>query len=76
MLVEEVYDLYFSKQAIVDNLLCIMLYALSWLYLKVLPLLKLTVMTVFLPISDLRITKRFEVKELFEVEICLEFDIV
>jgi|TARA_B110000977_G_scaffold64934_1_gene88454 hypothetical protein len=33
-------------------------------------------MTVFLPISDLRITKRFEVKELFEVEIEFEFDIV
>jgi|TARA_R110000851_G_scaffold164348_10_gene308565 hypothetical protein len=33
-------------------------------------------MTVFLPISDLRITKRLEVKELFEVEIEFEFDIV
>jgi len=59
---EFVYDLYFAKQFIESNRVLKVLYTSSWLYDTLSPFLLTNVIIVFLPIKDLRITKRFVVK--------------
>jgi hypothetical protein len=57
-----VYDLYFAQQFIASRESFMIAKALSCEYVTVLPFLNVTSMLVFLPSSDWRTTKRFDVR--------------
>lgn len=70
------YDLYLIKQGIVVSFDFMILNTLSCEYLKVLPFLKVTLIIVFVPISDLRTTNLFEFRICIVIKYLLVYYII
>ena len=70
------YDLYLIKQGIVVSFDFMILNTLSCEYLKVLPFLNVTLMIVFVPISDLRTTNLLEFRICIVIKYLLVYYII